>query len=131
MTLCRSVCATTRALFSHQVQRRLPSFCVDPNALFLPRVFFVVVINAQEELDGAKKSAAAAVQAAVDFANASPPPPADLAKVSFFLSRVQFPHQEENFGSRCDVSDKRRPSMSTSCTREIYAYVPYLWQLKT
>lgn len=33
-------------------------------------------------MDAAKKSAAAAVKAAVEFADASPPPPASLAKVS-------------------------------------------------
>eukprot|EP00904_Undaria_pinnatifida_P006268 jgi/Undpi1/2771/HiC_scaffold_14.g06148.m1 len=34
----------------------------------------------KEELDGAKKKAAAAVKVAVEYADASPPPPADLAK---------------------------------------------------
>ena len=50
--------------------------------LVFPTVF-VCCLFAQEELDGAKKKAAAAVKAAVEYADASPPPPTDLAKARF------------------------------------------------
>lgn len=39
-------------------------------------------LSRQDELDAAKKRAGATVKAAVEFADASPPPPASLAKVN-------------------------------------------------